>query len=324
MILSEFYYACRDQGLMGGTQVMDQKDRGLAYRNYVEQAIATGYVVGIQWFSYLDQAATGRFFEGFNGEAANIGLVNVADRPYKTFLAEAMKTNYHVYDVIQGTEKPFAYDDARFAKKQGGTKVLSVNRMTRPVTLDGRRDEWPTVPPMRIGADRLVHGENAKDLEATFRAAWDDQSFYLYVEITDATPMVNSNKDDAIWAADCIEVFFGAENLDQGGNLQFGDRQVLIRGAASDATHSSSYFINTPKPGYAAKTAVVPGLDGKSYTIEAAIPLGALGFVPQAGKTILFDLSVNDGGGGRRTLAWNGTHQNSKDRGVWGRAEFTN
>ena len=46
---------------------------GPAYRNYVEQSAATGYVVGIQWFLALHQACTGRFFEGFNGEAANTG-----------------------------------------------------------------------------------------------------------------------------------------------------------------------------------------------------------------------------------------------------------
>ncbi len=117
MLLSEFYYAATDQGLRGGNKVRNQTERGLAYRNYVEQSAATGHVVGIQWFLALDQACTGRFFEGFNGEAANTGLVNVADRPYNDFLAEVMKTNDSIYDVILGRRPAFAFNDPQFAPK---------------------------------------------------------------------------------------------------------------------------------------------------------------------------------------------------------------
>ena len=122
LLFSEFYYAVADQGLQGGSKVNSQAERGLAYRNYVEQSAATGYVVGIQWFLALDQACTGRFFEGFNGEAANTGLVNVADRPYKDFLAEAMKTNYTIYDVVLGGRPPYAFDDPRFAARRAGRR----------------------------------------------------------------------------------------------------------------------------------------------------------------------------------------------------------
>jgi len=97
---------------------------------------------------------------------------------------------------------------------------------------------------------------------------------------------------------------------------------VLIRGAKSDSNHSAVAFFNAPKKNYQAQTAVVPGADGKSYTVEAAIPFEALGFTPTGGQEILFDLCVDDGGNGRRQLAWNGTARDSKDRGSWGRAAF--
>lgn len=324
LLLSEFYFASRDQGLTGGArQIGKQRERGLAYRNYVEQAAALGYVVGIQWFSHLDQAATGRFFEGFNGEASNIGLVNVADRPYKEFLAEAMKTNYRIYDIVLGQEKAFAYDDPRFTLKGAGRKVVQVPRMTKPVMLDGQRGEWPTVPPMRVGESGLVLGQDAKDLEATFRLAWDDQNLYVFAEVVDTTPMQNTAGDSVIWSQDSIELFTGFDRLGEGGSLGFSDRQILIRGGKVDTEHAAAYFVNAPKP-YTAQVAVVPGVDGRSYIIEAAIPFEALGFVPKAGQEILFDLCLNDGNGGRRQLAWNGTSLNSKDRGAWGRAEFTN
>jgi len=74
-------------------------------------------------------------------------LVNVADRPYKDYLTEAMKTNYDIYPVIFGQRPAFVYDDPRFTMKQGATKVVQVARMTKPVVLDGQRTEWPGTPP---------------------------------------------------------------------------------------------------------------------------------------------------------------------------------
>ncbi len=323
LLLSEFYYSARDQGLAGGgTRVADQHERGLAYRNYVEQAVATGYVIGVQWFSHLDQATTGRFFQGFNGEAFANGLVNVADRPYKPFLAEVMKTNYGIYDVILGKREPFAYDDPRFAlKTETAAKTVAVSRMTQTVVLDGQHSEWPAVPPTRIGEDRLVLGHGTDPFEASYRLAWDDDHFYLYAEVRDTTPMQNRRPDHQIWGDDSIELFIGPENLDQGGTLQFGDRQVLIRALAPDPELAPIYFLNAPRQ-VEAQVVVVPTVDGQGYVIEAAIPFAALGFVPTPGQEILFDVCVNDGGGGRRQLAWNGTSRNSSNRGVWGRAEF--
>jgi hypothetical protein len=323
LLFSEFYYAVTDQGLQGGNKVNSQTERGLAYRNYVEQSAATGYVVGIQWFLALDQAATGRFFEGFNGEAANTGLVNVADRPYRDFLAEAMKTNYTIYDLILGRRRPFAFDDPRFAaKRAGAAKSVAISRMVNQFVLDGSRARWPSVPPARIGADGLVQGRDAQGLEATFRLAWDDANLYLFVEVSDPTPMKNSQKPQNIWNGDAIELFIGHEDLDQGGSLKYSDRQILIRGAKTDGP--DVYFGNAPKQ-VPARSIVLPGLDGKGYTLEAAIPWEGLGFVPKAGQEILFDLGVDDsetGNGRIRQIVFNGNARNSKDRGVWGRATF--
>ena len=115
MMLSEFFWSSpKDSGLEGGREVSTQQERGLAYRNYVEQAAATGFVVGIEWFTLVDQSVTGRWFSGFDGERSNSGLIAVTDRPWKLMLAEAMKTNYDIYKVWFGERPPFVWDDARF------------------------------------------------------------------------------------------------------------------------------------------------------------------------------------------------------------------
>jgi len=115
MILSEFYWsAAKESGLTGGREVATQQERGLAYRNYVEQSAALGFVVGIEWFTLVDQAATGRWFQGFDGERANTGVISVTDRPWKGVLNEMIKTNFSIYPVWLGQKPPFAWDDARF------------------------------------------------------------------------------------------------------------------------------------------------------------------------------------------------------------------
>ncbi len=115
LMLSEFdWSAAKESGLTGGREVATQQERGLAYRNCVEQSAATGVVVGIEWFTLNDQAVTGRWFQGFDGERANTGVLAVTARPWKAALAEMMKTNYDIYKVWLGERPPFARGDPRF------------------------------------------------------------------------------------------------------------------------------------------------------------------------------------------------------------------
>ena len=115
MILSEFYWASsKESGLTGGREVPTQKERGLAYRNYVEQSAALGFVVGIEWFTLVDQSVTGRWFQGFDGERANTGVLSVTDRPWRGLLDEMVKTNYDIYKVWLGERPPFVFDNPRF------------------------------------------------------------------------------------------------------------------------------------------------------------------------------------------------------------------
>jgi len=118
MMLSEFFWASpKDSGLIGGREVSSQQQRGLAYRNYVEQSAALGFVIGVEWFTLIDQATTGRWFSKYSGESYNTGLISVADRPWKEMLAEMVKTNHTIYELLFGKRPPFVWDDERFRVK---------------------------------------------------------------------------------------------------------------------------------------------------------------------------------------------------------------
>ena len=325
MMLSEYYWAAHaDTGLPGGKQVKNQRERGLAYRNYVEQAAALGYVVGIEWFTLIDQARTGRFFEKYTGEKANTGLLSVADRPYKDCLAEMSLANYHVYDVLLGQQPPFHYDNPLFQSTGTAIQMASIPRAVGAIRLDGRREGWPGIPPERISPSRLVEGADAQGVEGVFRLCWDDANLYVMVEVTDPTPMKNLNKGASIWAGDGVELFLGHEQVEQPGSLLFTDRQILLSAGNADG-QAQWYFANAPQQ-VPLKLVVLPNVNGQGYTLEAAIPFSSLGFTPQDGESLAFDLAIdNSTDGSNRTaqLVWNGTARNSADRTHWGRALLT-
>ena len=322
ILLSEWHYGATDQGLSGGArQVKDQRERGLAYRNYVEQAASLGFVVGHEWFSYLDQATAGRWFEHEGGERGNIGLVNVADRPYKEFLAQVAPTNFEIYDVLTGKKAPFSSDDPRFSSAGGGQKLTLVPRALPGMTINGVQDNWPGVPAEQI--TRLVLGNpipGEKADNADFRLAWDETNLYLFIHVQDPTPMQNDATGDGLWQGDGIEVFVGADNLTQGGALQFGDRQVLL--SAHKGDDGTRFYWNNAPAQSPIPMAIAPDVSGTGYTIEAAIPFAGLGFQPKPNQELLLDIGFDDGAPARRQFMWNGGARNSGDRGAWGRARL--
>ncbi len=322
MLLSEWHYTCTDQGLAGGKEVSNQRERGLAYRNYVETVGALPFVIGSQWFSYVDQSITGRWFEGFRGEGANIGLVNVADRPYLPFVNEAKITNDEIYDIIFAKRAPFQFDDPRFTGRAGaGRKVMAVAKATEGLQVDGASGDWPGIPPETLTAKNISFGTVDETFSASCRFCWDETFLYLLVDVNDRTPRQNDRTAGNLWMGDGVELFIGYEDPDEAGELRFSDRQILLGAGAQPSIHFAKLNIQPTD----ARIAVADNVTTKGYTIEAAIPWKALDIVPAKGAEILFDIAVNDSEDGlnrRRQLMWNGSSRNSSDRGGWGRAKL--
>lgn len=319
MLLSEWHFTSGERGMGGLREVATQKERGLAYRNYVESSAMLPFVIGSQWFSYSDQPVTGRWFEGFNGEAANIGLVDVADRPYYDFVAECKKTNDAIYDVMFGKRPPFHFDDPRFAAKPAGRKTLIVPRALPGLKLDGTTQNWPGIPPEAISPKNLTMGTHDPDFSASFRLCWDDQNLYVIAEVKDKTPLSNARSGTDLWQGDGLELFIGAESITKPGELLSSDRQLLLGASPTP----QSFVANSPTQPQGIKMVTVKGSDG--YTIEASIPWAALGIKPESGKEILFDLAVDNADDGKtrtRQWIWNGSDRNSSDRGAWGKARL--
>jgi len=86
----------------GLAQTLNQEERGVAYRYYVENAAAHPSLIGTHWFQWWDQPSTGRG----DGENYNIGFVNVTDIPYKELVEAAKTTHHRIKDIHFGNEEP--------------------------------------------------------------------------------------------------------------------------------------------------------------------------------------------------------------------------
>jgi hypothetical protein len=115
VIIGEFHFGVPADGLGAGlVQVRDQRERGVAYRYYVEQAAALPGFLGAGWFIGVDESVTGRM----DGENYNIGFLDVTDRAYPELVSAAKETLKRLLDVHSGKIGPF---DQRPKASDAGT-----------------------------------------------------------------------------------------------------------------------------------------------------------------------------------------------------------
>ena len=107
VLIGEFTTDAPGRGLQGIFYGMhkarDQGQRGVAYRYFVENSLASPYIVGTHWFQLVDDMPTGR---PGDVERQNYGFVNVVDAPYEELVAAARLTHSHLYQLMFGSVSP--------------------------------------------------------------------------------------------------------------------------------------------------------------------------------------------------------------------------
>lgn len=104
VLIGEFHFGATDRGLpsTGLRAVTSQKQRGIAYRYYLEQGFARPEVIGIHYFQWMDQSVMGRF----DGENYNIGFNDILYQSYPKLIKQAQEAHKNVYPVAAGEKKP--------------------------------------------------------------------------------------------------------------------------------------------------------------------------------------------------------------------------
>ena len=100
VMIGEFHFGALDRGLdaTGIRGVTTQKERGRAYRYYMQHAAAHPMCLGAHYFTLNDQAYLGRF----DGENYQIGIVDVTQRPYEDFERGIIEAHRELYEIAEG------------------------------------------------------------------------------------------------------------------------------------------------------------------------------------------------------------------------------
>jgi hypothetical protein len=107
VLVGEYHFGALDVGLPGpgvGPRPANQAERAKAYRVYLEDAAANPHCVGAHWFTLYDQSCLGRF----DGEAWNIGFLDICHRPYEELCRSAILTHERIYELAARRLAPYA------------------------------------------------------------------------------------------------------------------------------------------------------------------------------------------------------------------------
>lgn len=101
VMIGEFHFGALDRGLTssGLRCVESQKERGKAYRYYIEQGLKSEYFLGAHYFQFSDQSCLGRF----DGENYQIGVTDVALQEYSEMTEEMAVVNGDIYEIADGS-----------------------------------------------------------------------------------------------------------------------------------------------------------------------------------------------------------------------------
>ena len=278
-------------------------------------------------FLYADNQA---FRLAVHNSAKNSFVLNLPEHSYVEVKDRRDDANV---DFVVRIASPAAPDltlrlgDPAPAQPAADPDLLTVPHLLQPMEIDGKADKWADVPVNQIPSSRLVDGdfktakpgEPTDPVSATFQTGWDAECLYLFVAVTDPSPMHNANPSlNKLGMGDGVEVFIGGDQVDMGGDLQPTDLQIIL---GADEIAGSLISVSGQTDPMPFKSVVMPSKGG--YTIEAAIPFKLLGFKPEAGRQFRLDIGINDSADGkdrRCQLMWSGTNLNALTRSDWGRA----
>jgi hypothetical protein len=206
-----------------------------------------------------------------------------------------------------------------------------IRRSAAVIKIDGYPEEcWAAAPGItidnsRTGKPALRSGSCAgdRDLSGSVKLLWDKDNLYLFADIKDDMPMVNSRSRHNIRNGDAVEIFLGSDpdNLPKEGYSP-KDFQVAL------GSNEKMWIFGQADGG--ARNAVPSGSEiaarktGAGYAIEARLALDNLGYDDfSEGKELALDVALDDadGTGSRECqMTWNGAEDNDRNSRYWGRA----
>lgn len=95
ILIGEFHFGSLDRGALhlGVVEASSQSNRAELYTEYVNSALLNPYIIGTHWFQYAEQPPTGRG----DGENYNVGIVDLADKPFPELVKSIREVGERMY-----------------------------------------------------------------------------------------------------------------------------------------------------------------------------------------------------------------------------------
>ncbi|MBU2869173.1 beta-galactosidase [Colwellia sp. E2M01] len=95
ILIGEFHFGSLDRGALhlGVVEASSQSHRAALYTDYVNSALLNPYIIGTHWFQYAEQPPTGRG----DGENYNVGIVDLADKPFSELVDSIREVGGRMY-----------------------------------------------------------------------------------------------------------------------------------------------------------------------------------------------------------------------------------
>ena len=175
--------------------------------------------------------------------------------------------------------------------------VVNVPRTSVAPVIDGQWDAvWDEVDETQCLITEMANTdsatpENSNDLSAVFKAMYDDNNFYILVEVQDSV----IDYEFSTWNGDGVEIYFDGDNSKGDSYDGVDDNQIRI---TVDDVELANIDSSLPVDGTVFKVL----LTDLGYNVEASFPLAKLQISPET--TVGFEVQVNDNdsAGGRETL----------------------
>ncbi len=306
IIISEFSFHALD-GRSGNrntvgfaAQVLDQQARADGYRLFITRMARVPYIVGAEWFQWMDEPPGGR---SQDGEDVNFGVVDIDDRPYDALVNAVRSTTPRLNRLH---DKSHAEDQKDIWRESFATKpVMRVPQLLTPIRLNGELSDWDVSAKLPGVRHSLAIGLDRSPLPVpNVYLGWVADGLYLGVEVFDHD-IQGAPANGWWWARDGIEFWINTRRVqpDQTGYDQYSHQFFFVPQEFPATDGIAGVVGQWHRPGDALKDNLIPQPDITSavriladrYVVEMFIPRSALnGFDPLNQPSMAFNIHVRN------------------------------
>jgi hypothetical protein len=280
-------------------QVLDQQARGEGYKQFTTRLARVPYIVGADWFQWMDEPPSGRRDDG---EDVNFGVVDVDDRPYQP-LVDAIRATTKLLNPLHERSASDKAEDL-YRESFANKPVAKVPYLMLPVRLNGELSDWPASAKLAgVRTTASVGSERNKLPAPNIYLGWREEGLYLAMEVFDSD-VATASPNGWWWSRDSVEFFLSTRPVssDQNGyddhcyHFFFIPEEFPVSGAGGvvGQWHTPGDGLThhlIPHPDARCAVRILPD----RYVAEIFLPAKALkGFDPAHQPTLAFNAHVRN------------------------------